>query len=298
MQDELKKSLFLIQETWASNGGGYVFLCKNTNNKWVEEPIYWSNYSRLKEFAQDEVSDLYFTPLCFSSQSNRRSENVRNTKGCLFIDMDRQGVEWRNGSNNSPEPTFVWQTSGNRWQAIWLLNELISIDEQQIMNRRLAYHWKADTGAWDSARVLRIPNSYNIKRGGEQGKILSYQPNRAYTFAEFSNVPELESPFFSGTTDDMPDSLEEDRSSLLNKYQSDIGLEAGYWLSIDTEEYNRRGSIDRSQLIHTVIVKLLRRGLPSSIIFYLIEPTPWNKFSSRPTTLWKEIQKAERKIQE
>ena len=156
MNNTLKDSLDIMCTVWANNGGGFAYLSEK-NGQWKDHKTNWANYAKLKNFVykQNPETDIYWTPLCFEDNNSRKAINVKKEQGCLFVDVDELNVEWKGGIKLAPEPSIVWTTSKTRWQAIWLLDDLITLDEQQDMNRRLVYHIDADKGAWDAARVLR-----------------------------------------------------------------------------------------------------------------------------------------------
>jgi hypothetical protein len=289
----MKQTIELMSHTWATSGGGKVWLATN-GSKWEETCYNWSDYgSILKAISnQPQGSDIYWTPLVFNSDASRKATNTNDMVGVLYVDMDRTDISYEDCFVIVPRPSFVWETSNSRWQAIWLLENTIQISTQQDANRRLAYHLKADTGAWDAARVLRVPGSLNYKRGGEQGKIVRYNPEDVFNIDDFDAVPNVATNHATLVTEgDMP-ALPSfmDWQILLTEQWDKIPLEARYWLSITDEQYKAHGVIDRSSLVTTVIRKLLKVYEPQ-IVFTLIWHAPWNKFITRPNTLWTQIAK-------
>ncbi len=296
----MKTTIELMSHTWANSGGGKVWLATN-GNQWNETCYNWSDYgSLLKAISnQPQGSDIYWTPLVFNNNTSRKAVNVKFEVGCLYIDMDRTDIDYQDCFNLVPEPSFIWTTSNNRWQAIWLLEQTIQISTQQEVNRRLAYHLKADTGAWDAARVLRVPGSINYKRGGEQGGIVKYEPSSVFNIDDFDSVPNVISnyDFANSDNDDMPTILtKNDWEVLINSEYNNIPLEARYWIFITNEQYKASGVVDRSRLISTLIRKLIK-VYPDEMVFNLISHAPWNKFISRPQTLWLQIKKHRKNLQ-
>jgi hypothetical protein len=288
----MKQTIELMSHTWANSGGGKVWLATN-DTKWEERCHNWSDYgSILKAISnQKEGSDIYWTPLVFGNDTSRKANNTKPEVGVLYVDMDRTDISYEDCFVIVPKPSFIWETSRNRWQAIWLLEDTIQISTQQEVNRRLAYHLKADTGAWDAARVLRVPGSVNYKRGGFEGSIVRYEPDDVYTYDDFDAIPNVVSSTVEVTEGDMPKLPDYyEWQTILTKEWNKIPLEARYWLSINDEQYNSHGVIDRSNLVITVIRKLLKVYEPE-MVFTLIWHAPWNKFTTRPNTLWKQITK-------
>ena len=270
---------------WANNGGGFAYLSEN-NGQWKDHKINWANYLKLKTFVynQNSKSDIYWTPLCFEDNNSRKAVNVKKEQGCLFVDVDELNVEWKGGIKLAPEPSIVWTTSKTRWQGIWLLDDLITLKEQQDMNRRLVYHIDADKGAWDAARVLRVPGSINAKRNGVVGKIKKMDPECYYTLDDFDAIPNV-----ADTT-----ILDKKLPEKLSEFKvSELPLEVQYWVTMTPEEYRSHNDIDRSELIYKLSIKLIKNKFSVEDTFSILQGTQFNKFKNRPETLIKEIQKAE-----
>ncbi len=287
MLDNPKDAANLMSLVWANNGGGNVFLSKNSK-KWVDNKIHWSDYQAILDHIENQQlgEDIYWTPLCFNDSNSRKSSNVKDEQGCLFVDMDELNVEWKGGIGLAPEPSIVWTTSKSRWQAVWLLSDVVPLTLQQELNRRLVYHLDADKGAWDSARVLRVPLSANEKRGGMKGRIQKFDEDCTYRVDDFESLPEI-----LGGVDTIENSsvdLPETKSSIPLK---DLPLEAQYWLGLSEEEYNELKGIDRSELIINLARKLFKYKYNEDEIFSMLEPAPFNKFKTRPETLYKQIKK-------
>lgn len=285
MNNTLKDSLDIMCTVWANNGGGFAYLSEK-NGQWKDHKINWANYVKLKNFIykQNPETDIYWTPLCFEDNNSRKAINVKKEQGCLFVDVDELNVEWKGGIKLAPEPSIVWTTSKTRWQAIWLLDDLISLEEQQDMNRRLVYHIDADKGAWDAARVLRVPGSINAKRNGVVGKIQKMDFDCYYTLDDFDAIPNVE----TNTV------VEKPLPEKLSGFKIDeLPLEVQYWVTMSQEEYRKHNDIDRSDLIYKLSIKLIKNNYSVEDIFFILQPTQFNKFKQRPKTLFKEIQKAE-----
>ena len=284
MNNNIKDTLDIMSTVWANSGGGYVFLSEK-NSKWTDNKVHWANYSKIKDFVshQNTESDIYWTPLVFEDTDSRKAINVKKEQGVLFVDVDELNINWEGGIKLAPEPSIVWTTSKTRWQGIWLLDELISLEEQQETNRRLVYHIDADKGAWDAARVLRIPLSINAKRNGVVGKIKKMDFDCTYTLDDFDAIPNVKTT--SVTSAEVPTEINDFKIG-------DLPLEVQYWVTISKEEYLNQKDIDRSELLYRLATKLIKNKFSAEDIFGILEGTLFNKFKNRPETLMKEIQKA------
>ena len=289
MLNKTEDAANLMSLVWANNGGGSVYL-STKGKKWTDKKIEWSDYKSVKEHIsnQNEDEDIYWTPLVFNNLESRKSKNVKDMQGCLFVDMDELDVSWRGGIKLAPEPSIVWTTSKTRWQGIWLLDFLVSLEIQQDLNRRLVYHLNADKGAWDSARVLRVPLSVNAKRGGLKGSIKKFDDDCTYTIDDFDALPNLKDTVtvtknVAGT--ELP-------SGEYKINVDELPLEVQYWVSMTTEEYNQHKDVDRSRLIFSLALKLIKNKYSVEETFAILSPTPFNKFRNRPETLIQQIEKA------
>ena len=285
MLNKIEDAANLMSLVWANNGGGYAYL-STKGKKWTDKKIEWSDYKSIKEHIsnQNEDEDIYWTPLVFNNSESRKSKNVKDMQGCLFVDMDELDVSWRGGIKLAPEPSIVWTTSKTRWQGIWLLDSLVSLEIQQDLNRTLVYHLNADKGAWDSARVLRVPLSVNAKRGGEKGTIEKYDPECTYTIDEFDAIPNLKTTEVKAPTT-IPNGEYEIKID-------ELPLEVQYWVTMTPKEYAKHTDVDRSRLIFSLALKLIKNKYSIEETFAILNPTPFNKFKNRPETLMQQIQKA------
>lgn len=296
----MKTTIELMSHTWANGGGGKVWLASN-DNQWKENCHDWSEYGSILKYIsnQPQGADLYWTPLVFVNNESRKAINAKQNQGVLYVDMDRTDISYENCFQLIPEPSFIWTTSNNRWQAIWLLEDTIRISTQQEVNRRLAYHLKADTGAWDAARVLRVPGSINYKRGGEVGGIVKYEPDVVFNIDDFDPLPNVMKADnnFNSDSGGMPAvPLYNDWQLYIKKEWDNIPLEARYWITITDQQYKSHGVIDRSNLVYTLIKKLSIHYSPQEV-FILLWHAPFNKFLNRPLTLWQQIEKLNLKLQ-
>ena len=112
MLNKIEDAANLMSLVWANNGGGYAYL-STKGKKWTDKKIEWSDYKSIKEHIsnQNEDEDIYWTPLVFNNSESRKSKNVKDMQGCLFVDMDELDVSWRGGIKLAPEPSIVWTTS-------------------------------------------------------------------------------------------------------------------------------------------------------------------------------------------
>ena len=120
---------------------------------WIEEALV-------------ERDDLYFSALTFTTPK-RSNERVIPRTNKLFADLDEAGFDLpvKVSAGLVPQPTWLWETSPGSWQAGWDMSRYVSAEEQAGINRTLTYITEADKGGWHASKLLRVPWSYNAKRG-------------------------------------------------------------------------------------------------------------------------------------
>lgn len=99
--------------------------------------------------------NLYFCPNPFSHHNRRKRFALPSRLGwCDMDDSDPDAYR--------PQPNHVWETSPNRYQALWLWDKWHDICEAEAFSRELAARHGGDNG-WSITKMLRIPGSINHK---------------------------------------------------------------------------------------------------------------------------------------
>lgn len=102
--------------------------------------------------------DLYlsFTPLEQINPMKRKKSLARDS---YIIAMDIDGVE----IPTDLPPSYYWETSPNKWQGVWVLDNLVTPEEQEDINKRLVTKYNFDKTSSDIVHFYRIPSSKNHK---------------------------------------------------------------------------------------------------------------------------------------
>jgi len=113
--------------------------------------------------------DAYFCPQVFSEKV-RRKEFVRACPS-IWADLDEcppDVLELR--------PSLVTESSPGRFQALWVLDDLMEPAKAAEYSKRLAYQYAsqgADRSGWDLTQLLRIPGTTNHKyRDYDKGPVV------------------------------------------------------------------------------------------------------------------------------
>lgn len=155
----------IVTRTWKQQPGDYF--CVSTKSKegeWKDKFFHRDNLDQVDDFVEaNRDKNLYWCPHGFSSK--RRLKQHAVLPKLLWSDLDEidpRGLD--------PQPTIAWESSPNRYAALWKLDKTMSED----LNRALSYHVGADKSGWDLTQVLRIPGSANYKYGpkGVPGRLL------------------------------------------------------------------------------------------------------------------------------
>jgi RepB DNA-primase from phage plasmid len=132
--------------------------------------------------------NVYFCPQLFQSK-RRKKEEVLSTP-TAWADLDECPPE-----KMLVRPSLVIESSANRWQALWSLDEVESDDAERI-SKRIAYHHStdgADRSGWDLTQLLRVPLTYNFKynmvAGVQQTVRLHDVFQSRYRLQDFTSYP-------------------------------------------------------------------------------------------------------------
>lgn len=177
-----------------------------------------------------EKYDLYvsFTP---TGGKDRLKVNAQDS---YIIAMDIDGVP-------IPEdlpPSYYWETSPDKYQGVWVLDNKVTPAEQEELNRKLIHKYGFDKTSADVVHFYRVPSTYNhkyastFKVSGMQGQGTVYR-KKEFMKALKNVVP----PVFIGgdiATEEIPTvryDLEDlvDKFNLENSYKKTSGIDRSSW---------------------------------------------------------------------
>jgi len=96
--------------------------------------------------------------------STRKKDDIEAIRH-VYLDLDHGGqaaLETVENSSVVPKPNYVLQTSPEKYQVVWKVEE-ISQEEAEALNHAMVSEFGGDPAATDSARVLRLPGFANKK---------------------------------------------------------------------------------------------------------------------------------------
>lgn len=140
---------------------------------WAIGDSYLSNMLDYADSLKDDY-DMYFGVLPRARTGGSECD-VHQAK-CLFVDVDQGDVFGRLAEATIPYPDYIVK-SGKGHHLYWALPIAVMLfdntdkEEFKSVLRRIAQVLHADMQACDTARILRIPGTYNLKQVGNPRKV-------------------------------------------------------------------------------------------------------------------------------
>lgn len=203
------------------------------------------------------LRDKYDLYICFTPVKNNKREKI-NAKDSFIIAQDIDGVP-------IPEdltPSYYWETSPGKYQGVWILDNKVTPQEQEIINRKLIAKYGFDTCGSDIVHLYRIPGTRNHKYAssfnvsGMQGKGTVYRKREIIKFLKDVDISK------SVVVDNEPIEYKEyDLEELLLEY------------SVKQEFNNTLGS-DRSEWAWNVESKMIINGASKEEVKFVLLSAP------------------------
>jgi hypothetical protein len=187
-------------------------------------------------------------------------------------------------------PTIVVESSLNRYQAYWVLDEPLSPGEAEDIARKIAYAHVpdgADNSGWDLTQLLRVPGTHNYKYPTAPEVRVKKVSQTSYVPSDFDVYPEAKG--YEYTSIPFPERLPvENADALLEKYR--VGLHPQVWFL-----YGNQPEADWSASLWRLEMLLSEAGLPREEIFVIAKEARCNKFAHDDMLLWKDVCRASQK---
>lgn len=269
------------------NKKGWLFLAYSNQGKFAQKTFIYPN--QLNAFLADmrhynSWANVWFCiHLC--KDTVRTKPNAMPIKA-LWIDYDRSDVE-----RIQPKPSICWQTSEDRYQAVWLLDSFIEPTRAEKVNRQLTYANKGDKGKWALTTLLRFPHSLNYKYNPKQQGFVMWDDGPVYS------IGDLEAPILN-IPDDLFKEVTTIPKTIVNKSGPQILQQYGNKIpTIVWNLLNKKpaASSDWSENLWRLQRLLLESGMSVEDTFVVCRDSNWNKYrrDGRPDLgLWQEINKA------
>ncbi len=132
-------------------------------------------------------ADIYISQNSFRSDARTRSKADVDQIRHVYLDLDENGVDTLVRIRESavvPEPSFVLNTSPDKYQVIWRVAD-ISPADAEALQKAMVLEFGADRAATDSTRVLRLPGFQN-KKYERDYQVEAYSgSDRTYSLPDF-----------------------------------------------------------------------------------------------------------------
>jgi hypothetical protein len=207
------------------------------------------------------------------TQRQRVKENIP-TISVLYADLDEINP---NTIQDDLKPSVAWESSPNRFAAVWFLDKPIPAKQGEEVNKGLTYLLNADKGGWDLTQVLRIPGTRNFKyEGNPKGKLLWYNEKTIDPQVIPSMPVEQEPEEFEAI--DLVDSDPSRLLSLISSVKDKIKPKTLSLLITPEEDILL---YDRSEKLWELECQLLEQGVSPEKVLELVACSQWNKYRGR-----------------
>jgi len=243
-----------VKKVLSNQPKGYYSLSWKRGSAWGDE--FFKSIDEMEVWLKGitDERDLYFCTTTLS-KPQRKKPNVQDS---MYLWQDLDAVDPR---KITPKPTIAWESSPDRYQALWKLDKYYSPEDIEFINQSLAKKVHADHGSWILTKVLRIPGTHNYKYPEKPlGKLL-WSKGKVYSYDEIEKLTE-------------PKTVNSE--SILGKYNNRIPEKVRNLL---TAKEVSIGS--RSDTLWYIEHELAKVGIPLEEIYVLIKNSKWNKFQGR-----------------
>lgn len=222
--------------------------------------------------------NLYFGVNPFS-QNCRRKENALPT-WLGWCDMDKSDPD-----AYRPQPSHLWETSPDRFQALWLWDARHDVEEAEHFSRSLADRHGGDSG-WTITKMLRIPGSINHKPHYNEPFVRMVSQNWERIAERPKRTPDRgrKHGVLAQTLEMNP--YAHDRLDVLRKYSSKLSASARTVI-----RHDRVMAPDRSKWIFVMVTELFEAGAATDEIACVVWGSPYflDKYGENQKALKRQV---------
>ena len=250
-----------------------------------EDPEFEDRFSRDFEQAKHYVKnigsqvkalrdkyDLYlsFTP---TGGLERKKPNAQDT---YIIAQDIDGAP----IPTDLPPSYYWETSPNKYQGVWVLDNKVNPQEHEILCRKLVKKYGFDPCGVDIVHLYRIPGTVNhkyatdFKVSGMMGEGTVY---RKRDFVKHLEDVEIRKSTIVG--DEEIKTINADLDNILDEYNA-------------MSEFTHEMAIDRSEWAWKLENKLISNGASKEVVKFVLLNAPESKAKFTEATVDAEVNRA------
>lgn len=163
--EEQRRTFFKL--VFGSDVEGYICISylEHTNRKM--KTVFFKYPEELEDMLDsinvhcERLVHVYYSSALYEDKTVRQKVNAKTCTN-IWADLDETDPRLL-----LVEPSILIQTSPQRYQALWLLEEPLTPGEAEEIARKIAYYHKehgADT-TWDVGHLMRVPYTPNYKYG-------------------------------------------------------------------------------------------------------------------------------------
>lgn len=221
--------------------------------------------------------DLYlsFTP----TTGERKKPNAQDT---YIIAQDIDGAP----IPKDLPPSYYWETSPNKFQGVWVLDNKVNPQEHEILCRKLVSKYGFDPCGVDIVHLYRIPGSVNhkyatdFKVSGLQGEGTVYRKRDFVKHLEDVDITKN-----AVVNNEEIKTISANLDDILEEYNS-------------FREFTHELAVDRSEWAWKLESKLIRNGASKEVVKFVLLNAPWNKAKFTEDTVDAEVNRAFAKMGE
>lgn len=258
--------------------------------KTKEDPNFKGRFER--EFSQSKhyvknigsqvkaLKDKYDLYLSFTSTDGERKKP--NAQDTYIIAQDIDGAP----IPKDLPPSYYWETSPNKFQGVWILDNKVNPQEHEILCRKLVAKYDFDPCGVDIVHLYRIPGSINhkyatdFKVSGLQGEGTVYRKRDFVKHLEDVDITKnavVDNEEIKTISANLDDILEE-----YNAFR----------------EFTHELAVDRSEWAWKLESKLIRNGASKEVVKFVLLNAPWNMAKFTEDTVDAEVNRAFAKMGE
>lgn len=284
-KDVFLKSLFGVVY---GNQKGYICIATKSNPAKVFKESFFNYETELDkavEYINEHMrkADVYYCPHLLTKKI-RQKEYAVDSK-VVWSDLD-----YCNPENLDIQPSIVLETSTDKFQALWCLDDIYNIELVEDVNKRIAYAYAvegADTSGWDITQLLRVPLTYNFKVAPAfEIRTTKVEPEKKYAVSSFDKYAQVTNDHYSDIP--FPDNKDLDTvGQLLDKYGQDFTDKINNLLNEEPKDWSKN--------LWQLELSLFEKELSPQEVFVLVENSACNKYKRddrSPRDLWREVCRA------
>ena len=250
-----------------------------------EDPEFEDRFSRDFEQAKHYVKnigsqvkalrdkyDLYlsFTP---TGGLERKKPNAQDT---YIIAQDIDGAP----IPTDLPPSYYWETSPNKYQGVWVLDNKVNPQEHEILCRKLVKKYDFDPCGVDIVHLYRIPGTVNHKYATDFKVSGMMGEGTVYRKRDFvKHLEDVEIRKSSIVSDEEIETINADLDNILDEYNA-------------MSEFTHEMAIDRSEWAWKLENKLISNGASKEIVKFVLLNAPDNKAKFTEATVDAEVNRA------